>query len=101
MTELNKDNFEAEVLRSEKPVLVDFWASWCMPCRMLAPIVEEVAEETKGKYKVCKMNVDDNPELSMQYQIMSIPTLIVFSGGKPVKKSIGVIEKEEILQLFK
>lgn len=100
MLELNKDNFKSEVIASAKPVLVDFWAAWCMPCRMLSPTVEEIAEEYGDKIKVCKLNIDENPELAIEYGIMSIPTLMVFSGGKAVNKSVGVVSKEEILQLF-
>ncbi len=93
-------NFEAEVLKSDKPVLVDFWASWCGPCRMLAPVVEEVAEETEGRAVVGKVNVDDEMELARTYRIASIPTLIVFENGREVRRSVGVIEKEDILDLM-
>ena len=93
-------NFEAEVLKSDKPVLVDFWASWCGPCRMLAPVVEEVAEETEGRAVVGKVNVDNEMELARTYRIASIPTLIVFENGREVRRSVGVIEKEDILDLM-
>ena len=97
---ITAENFEAEVLKSDKPVLVDFWASWCGPCRMLAPVVEEVAEETEGRAVVGKVNVDDEMELARTYRIASIPTLIVFENGREVRRSVGVIEKEDILDLM-
>ena len=93
-------NFEAEVLSSEKPVLVDFWATWCMPCRMLAPTVEEVADETEGRAVVGKVNVDEEMELARRYRVASIPTLIVFENGAEVRRSIGVVEKEDIYDLL-
>lgn len=93
-------NFEAEVLSADKPVLVDFWASWCAPCRMLAPVVEEVAQETEGRAIVGKLNVDDEMELARKYRVASIPTLIVFENGQEVRRSVGVVEKEDILELL-
>lgn len=93
-------NFEAEVLAAEKPVLVDFWATWCMPCRMLAPVVEEVADETVGRAVVGKVNVDEENELARRYRVASIPTLIVFENGAEVRRSVGVIEKEDIYDLL-
>ena len=93
-------NFEQEVLSADKPVLVDFWASWCAPCRMLGPVVEEVAEETEGRAIVGKLNVDEEMELARKYRVASIPTLIVFEGGKEVRRSVGVIDKEDILDLL-
>ena len=93
-------NFEADVLKSEKPVLVDFWATWCMPCRMLAPTVEEVADETIGRAVVGKVNVDEEMELARRYHVASIPTLIVFENGEEVRRSVGVIEKEDIFDLL-
>ena len=79
---LNSENFEKEVLNSDKPVLVDFYADWCGPCKMMAPIIEEIAEELQGKAKVGKINVDENQELAMKYEVMSIPTLIIYKNGK-------------------
>ncbi|HIV14076.1 MAG TPA: thioredoxin [Candidatus Pullilachnospira stercoravium] len=88
-------NFNEEVLQSDIPVLVDFWASWCMPCKMLTPVIEELAEEAEG-YKVGKVNVDEEPELARQYNVMSIPTVLVFKGGQVVKQSVGVQPKEAL-----
>lgn len=97
VVELNDDNFKSEVIDSDTPVLVDFWATWCGPCKMLTPIVEEVAEEYKDKpVKVGKMEVDSNEQTPGQYQIMSVPTLIVFKNGEPMKQMIGVQSKEDI-----
>lgn len=98
---LEKHNFQQEVLASDKPVLVDFWASWCMPCRMLSPMVDAIAEELAGKVKVCKVNVDEQPELAEQYRVMSIPTLLVFKEGRLVDSSVGVKPKAAILNMLK
>lgn len=97
---VTKENFEQEVLKSDKPVLVDFWASWCMPCKMLAPILDEVAEETEA-FKVCKVNVDEEGDLAMQFRVMSIPTLVVMKQGEEVKRSLGVISKDEVMDLMR
>lgn len=96
---VNKDNFEEEVLRSELPVLMDIWAPWCGPCKMLGPVVEEVAAES-DKFKVVKLNADEAPELAQSYQVVSIPTLLVFKGGKEVNRSVGLIAKDDIYKLL-
>ena len=95
---ITKENFQSEVLNSDKPVLVDFWASWCGPCRMVGPIIDEIAEENED-IKVCKINVDEEIELAAQFQVMSIPTLVVFKDGQVVTKSLGAKPKAQILQL--
>lgn len=98
--EITKENFENEVLNSEKPVLVDFWASWCGPCKMLSPVVEELAEEL-DEVRVGKINVDEQGELGQKFNVMSIPTLLVFKDGKVSATSVGVKSKSEILELLK
>lgn len=97
---VTKDNFQQEVLESSKPVLLDFWAAWCMPCRMLSPILDEIAEET-DEFKVCKINVDEEGDLAMQFKVMSIPTLVVMKNGEEVNRSLGVIPKDDVLDLMK
>ncbi len=93
---VNDENFKKEVLESELPCLVDFWAEWCMPCHMVAPTVEAIAKEYKGKLKICKLNVDEAPETASNYGIMSIPTLAIFKNGKVADKVIGVVSKSEL-----
>ncbi len=97
---LTKENFEQEVLKSDKPVLVDFWAPWCGPCKMVGPIIEEIANEVTDK-KIGKVNVDDQGDLAATYGIMSIPTLALFVDGKIVKQGVGAKDKEGILELLK
>ena len=96
---VSKDNFNEEVLRSDRPVLLDFWASWCGPCRMVGPILDEIAEERED-IKVCKINVDEEPELASEYQIMSIPSLMVLKDGKIVNRSVGAKPKAQILAML-
>jgi len=95
------NNFEAEVINSQIPVLVDFWAEWCMPCLMVALALEEIAAEYKGRLKVCKLNVDEAPQASARFGIMSIPTMMIFKDGKVVDKTIGAMPKEEIENFIK
>ena len=107
---ITSSNFEEEVSKSEQPVLLDFWANWCGPCKMVSPIVDEVAKQVEGRVKVGKVNVDENQNLAMKYEqqqlasafnIMSIPTLVVIHKGKLVKQTVGVRSKEEILEMLK
>ena len=97
VTELSDDNFEAEVLQSDKPVLVDFWAEWCMPCRMLAPTIDELATTYSGKVKVGKLDTDANRDVSMKFGISAIPTIILFKDGQVVRKFVGVTPKQEFV----
>ena len=96
---VNKNNFQEEVLNSDKPVLVDFWAPWCGPCRMVSPIVDEIAEERED-IKVCKANVDEEPELAIRYGIATIPTLLVFKNGQLVDMAVGYRPKEQLAQML-
>jgi thioredoxin 1 len=95
--ELTEANFDDEVIKSSVPVLVDFWAEWCAPCRLIAPIVEELAAEYAGKLKVAKLNVDQNPQISMNYGIRSIPTILIFKDGQAVEQLIGAVPKNTIV----
>lgn len=98
---LNEKNFEEEVLKSDKTILIDFWASWCGPCKMMSPVVDEIAEEMKGTVKVCKINIDEEQNLAVKYNVMSIPTFVVIKAGKEIGRTIGVQDKEEIKKLLK
>lgn len=98
---ITSKNFEQEVSKSEIPVLLDFWASWCGPCKMVSPIVDQIAQEVEGKAKVGKINVDEEQELASAFNIMSIPTLVVIKNGKLVNQAVGVRSKSEILEMIK
>ncbi len=97
---ITADNFESEVLNSDIPVLVDFWATWCGPCRMLAPVLEDIAKEYDGKIKVGKVNVDEQMALAVKFRVESIPTVMLFKNGELVKKSLGFMEKDELVREF-
>jgi thioredoxin 1 len=98
--EVKDTDFSQKVLKADVPCLVDFWAEWCAPCHFIAPVLEQIAEEYEGKLNVCKLNVDDNPGTAEQYEIMAIPTLLVFNHGELVEKIVGVKSKEEIEKTF-
>ena len=100
MITLKKDNFDGEVIKSEIPVLVDFWASWCGPCRMVSPIIDEIAEEYDGKIKVGKVNVDEEGELASEFAIVSIPTILIFKNGKIIEKVVGVRSKDDFCDVI-
>lgn len=97
--QINESSFKSEVLESTLPVLVDFWATWCGPCQRMGPLVEQISDEQAGKLKVCKVNVDENPELAEKYEVMSIPNFLVFKDGKLSGQEVGVVEKEKLLAL--
>lgn len=94
--EVNDKNFDQEVLKSDLPVVVDFWAPWCGPCRMIGPIIDKLSEEFKGKVKFCKLNVDENPDSARNYQVMSIPLLLFFKDGNPMDQSLGAVPDSAI-----
>jgi len=96
LSEVTDSNFQAEVLEADKPVLVDFWAPWCGPCRVVGPVLEEIAQEKGEQLRIVKLNTDENPQVSAQYQVLSIPTLILFKNGEPVKKVIGAYPKRKL-----
>jgi thioredoxin 1 len=100
MTTVDQNSFEKAVLESQTPVLVDFWAPWCGPCRAVAPIVEELAKEYKGKIEFAKLNVDESPFVASKYGVMSIPTLMVFKGGKPMQHAVGFQSKEQLKKML-
>lgn len=100
LVNLNSENFTKEVLEEEKPVLIDFWADWCSPCKMMAPVVDNIAESMSNTVKVCKVNIDENEELAEEYGIMSIPTFIVIKNGKETGRTVGVQSKEELLRIL-
>jgi thioredoxin 1 len=100
ITEITNTNFDDTVIKSEKPVLVDFWAEWCTPCRMLSPVVDEIAQNYEGKILVGKINIDEQEALAQKFGVMSIPTLILFKDGKAVQKSVGVVGKDKIKNMI-
>lgn len=98
--EITKENFENEVLKSDIPVLVDFWAPWCGPCKAVAPVIDEVEKEVGQKVKVCKVNIDDNPEIATRYSVMSIPTLMVVKDGDIMETKVGAAAKDDLINLL-
>ena len=98
VTEFSENNFDLEVMKATTPVLIDMWAAWCGPCRIIAPVVEELAHTYQGKMKMGKLNVDDHPQVAAQFRIMNIPTLLLFKEGKEVDRIVGVVPKEELVR---
>ena len=96
----DKHSFEETVLKSKKPVLVDFYADWCTPCKMMSPIIEDITNELKDKVMVLKINIDNSPDIAQKYSVMSIPTIILFKNGEPKKTSVGVASKEKLLEMI-
>lgn len=94
--EITSGNFKSEVLESEKPVVVDFWAPWCGPCRMVAPVLEEISQKMNGKIKFVKLNTDENQKTAMDYQIMAIPSLLIFKGGQEIDRIVGFVPQEQL-----
>jgi thioredoxin 1 len=101
LVHVSDDNFEQEVIKSEKPVLVDFWAPWCGPCRAIGPVVEDLAEVYKDRVKVAKLNIDDNPKTAIVYGVMSIPTIVLFKNGNALDKVVGLVHKDRLEDLMK
>jgi thioredoxin 1 len=101
LVHVSDDNFEQEVIKSEKPVLVDFWAPWCGPCRAIGPVVEDLAEAYKDRVKVAKLNIDDNPKTATVYGVMSIPTIVLFKNGNALDKVVGLVPKDRLEDLMK
>jgi thioredoxin 1 len=101
LVHVSDDNFEQEVIKSEKPVLVDFWAPWCGPCRAIGPVVEDLAEVYKDRVKVAKLNIDDNPKTAIVYGVMSIPTIVLFKNGNVLDKVLGLVPKDRLEELVK
>ena len=100
LVQLNSNNFKEEVLESDLPVLVDFYADWCGPCKMIAPVIEELADDYAGKAKICKLNVDNAQDIAAQFSVMSIPTMIVFKGGVSVDQALGALPKPQIAEML-
>lgn len=98
VVELSEDSFEAEVTQSPTPVLMDLWAAWCGPCRLIAPVIEELAETYAGKIKMSKLNIDDHPQVAARFKVMNIPTLILFKNGQEADRIVGVVPKEELVR---
>ena len=99
--QINNDNFQAEIIESSIPVLVDFWAGWCNPCKMISPLLDQLASEYSGRIKIGKINVDEETDLASKHSIVSIPTLVLYQGGKIVRQQVGAISKREIENMFK